>query len=86
MPHSRLPASGTTDVGDIGHMVAPENRPFIVPCEDEAMADALAALLADAPLRRRIGEANRERARSVYEEQGMFEAYAGLYDRLIGVH
>jgi glycosyltransferase involved in cell wall biosynthesis len=50
------------------------------------MADALAALLADAPLRRRIGEANRERARSVYEEQGMFEAYAGLYDRLIGVH
>ena len=79
-------ALATTNVGDIGHMVAPENRPFIVPGEDEAMADALAALLADAPLRRRIGEANRERARSIYADQGMFEAYAGIYDRLIGVH
>src|SRR4029078_13082541 len=27
----------TTDVGDIRHMVAPENQPFIVPCDDDAL-------------------------------------------------
>jgi len=77
-------AIATTNVGDIRHMVSPENQPFIVPCDDDALAGALTALLTDAPLRRRLGEANRIRARATYDEAGMFEAYAGLYDRLIG--
>jgi glycosyltransferase involved in cell wall biosynthesis len=77
-------ALATTNVGDIRHMVAPENQPFIVPCDDDALAGALTALLTDAPLRRRLGEANRARARSVYDEEAMFESYAALYDGLIG--
>jgi glycosyltransferase involved in cell wall biosynthesis len=92
MPYTVLEAMAagralvTTDVGDIRHMVAPENQAFIVPCDDDALAGALTALLTDAPLRRRLGEANRERVRAVYDEGGMFEAYAGLYERLIGAH
>jgi glycosyltransferase involved in cell wall biosynthesis len=78
-------ALATTNVGDIRQMVAPENQPFIVPCDDDALAGALVALLTDAPLRRRLGEANRTRARSIYDQEAMFEAYAVLYDRLIGV-
>lgn len=90
MPYTVLEAMAagravtTTDVGDIRHMVAPENQPFIVPCDDDALAGALTALLTDAPLRRRLGEANRARARADYDQRGMFEAYAGLYERLIG--
>jgi glycosyltransferase involved in cell wall biosynthesis len=75
----------TTNVGDIHQMVAPENQPFIVPCDDDSLAGALVALLTDAPLRRRLGEANRMRARSIYDQEAMFEAYAALYDGLIGV-
>jgi len=91
MPYTVLEAMAagralvTTDVGDIRHMVAPENQPFIVPCDDDAFAGALTALLTDAPLRRRLGEANRARARAVYDQEAMFEAYGALYDRLIGV-
>ena len=77
-------ALATTDVGDIRDMVAPENRAFIVPCDDAALTGALTALLDDAPLRRRLGEANRARVRSIYDEDGMFQAYAALYDGLIG--
>jgi glycosyltransferase involved in cell wall biosynthesis len=78
-------ALAASNVGDIRHMVAPENQPFIVPCDDDALAGALIALLTDAPLRRRLGEANRARVRSVYDQESMFEGYAALYDQLIGV-
>lgn len=69
-----------TDVGDIADMISPENSPFLVPVADEdAFAAALARLAGDAPLRRRVGAANRERGAGTFGEPAMVEAYARLY-------
>jgi len=69
-----------TDVGDIAAMAAPENRPFILPREDEtALAHALSRLAADAGLRRAIGTANRAVAVRDFAEGAMLERYHNLY-------
>lgn len=66
------------DVGDIAAMVAPENLPYVV--SDEAgLAQALAALAADAALRGAIGQANRVRAQTAFDEKAMIAAYRRLY-------
>jgi L-malate glycosyltransferase len=76
---SALPAV-STDVGDVRHIVAKENRPFVVPRDDEdGLANALRALAADAGLRTSIGEANRVVACSQYDEETMFARYRQLY-------
>lgn len=76
---SAIPAV-STDVGDIRNMVAKENRPYIVPREDEAaLAQAIAVLAEDATLRRTVGEANRFIACSQYDEATMFARYRQLY-------
>jgi glycosyltransferase involved in cell wall biosynthesis len=69
-----------TDVGDVSDMVAPENRPFVVPADDEAISGALTRLLEDAALRRRIGEANARTAAERYSQNAMFRAFAEIYD------
>jgi glycosyltransferase involved in cell wall biosynthesis len=67
-------------VGDIGAMVASENGPYLAaPGDGPALAEALAKLAADPALRRRIGEANRARARGEYDEAAMIERYRALY-------
>jgi glycosyltransferase involved in cell wall biosynthesis len=72
-------------VGDVARMVAEENRPFIVPPGDErALRDALAELATDAVQRKRIGQANRARARKEYDEAAMIERYKALYWGLMG--
>lgn len=72
-------------VGDIANMVAPENRAFITPPDDDdAFAAALAALAADATLRARVGAANRVRAREAFGEDAMIAAYAALYAEAVG--
>jgi L-malate glycosyltransferase len=69
-----------TDVGDIRNMVAPENRHYIIPKEDEAaLASAIRTLAADAGLRRTLGNANQQRAIREYDEQIMFTRYRQLY-------
>lgn len=74
-----LPAV-TTDVGDIAHMVAPENRAFVTPCADEgALAAALRTLLGNAQLRRDVGMANRNVALAAFDEQVMIGRYRALY-------
>lgn len=72
-------AIAATDVGDISLMVSPENRPYIVPCEDEALAAAFRALIADDERRAAIGAANRARAIQDFDQQQMFDAYARLF-------
>jgi L-malate glycosyltransferase len=75
-------AVAAPQVGDVGVMLADENRPYIVPPGDEAaLAAALAVLAADEPLRRSIGEANRVRARAQYDEAAMVAAYRAVYAR-----
>jgi glycosyltransferase involved in cell wall biosynthesis len=75
-----LPVAAT-DVGDVADMVAPENRRFIVPKDEAALAGALTALLAAPPLRRELGQANRARAQTMFDQETMFQAYAGLWDQ-----
>lgn len=72
-------------VGDVAAMVAPDNAPYIVPPgSDDALAGALTALAADPALRRRIGEANRARARAEYDEAAMLAAYRQAYADALG--
>ena len=70
-----------TDVGDVCAMVAPENRRFVVPADDEAgFAVALRQLIASRDLRHRLGTANRIVARERYGEDAMIAAYRALYE------
>lgn len=72
-------------VGDIAEMVSEPNRPFIsAPGDDAALANAIAALASDDLQRRRIGDANRIRAREHYDETVMAGHYAALYARAMG--
>jgi glycosyltransferase involved in cell wall biosynthesis len=68
-----------TQVGDVPIMVAAENTPYIVARDDDAVAAALQALLADRGLRARIGKANQLKAQSEYDQSAMFAAFAKLY-------
>jgi glycosyltransferase involved in cell wall biosynthesis len=72
-----IPAA-SMDVGDVANMVAPENRPFVVP-DEAGLAQALGGLASDADLRQRLGAANRLRATRDYAEEDMVNAYARLY-------
>ncbi len=70
----------STDVGDVRNIVAPENKPFIVPREDEAaLAEAIRTLANDATLRKQVGDQNARRAYSEYDEGLMFARYRQLY-------
>jgi glycosyltransferase involved in cell wall biosynthesis len=74
-----LPVAAT-DVGDIKDMLAAENRDFITPLDDAALAGALVALLRQPGLRRAVGAANRTRAEHDYDQETMFRAYRALFD------
>ena len=76
-----LPIAGT-DVGDVSGMVAEENRRFIVPLSDEALAASLRSLVDDLVLRTALGVANRAKVERDYDQQIMFDAYAALFDDL----
>jgi glycosyltransferase involved in cell wall biosynthesis len=79
-----LPAVAT-DVGDIRHMVAEENLPFIIPKEDEtAFATALATLAENGPLRKQIGAANQSKALQMFGESAMIDRYRALYEQALG--
>jgi L-malate glycosyltransferase len=74
-----LPAA-CTDVGDVRNIVTAENRPFIVPKDDEAaFGAAMSKLASDAALRQSIGSANQKRAVAEYGETQMFNRYRKLY-------
>lgn len=73
-----------TDVGDVAEMVSVENRRFVVPADDEALAEALLVLSRDDALRGRIGGANRKRAETDYDSRTMVAAYGETYARALG--
>ena len=76
---SGIPAV-STDVGDVRNILSRENRPYIVPRQDEAaLAEAIRTLANDRSLRAQVGEANRFIAFSQYDEETMFARYRQLY-------
>lgn len=86
MPLSLLEAMASglpvvaTDVGDIKEMVAVPNRPYIVPPDDEdALLTRIIELLGDPVLRRRLGDANREKLAAAFTLERMIETYDRLF-------
>ena len=74
-----LPVAAT-DVGDIKEMLAAENRDFLTPLDDAALAGALVALLRQPGLRGAVGAANRARAEREYDQETMFRAWRAVFD------
>ena len=67
-------------VGDIGSMVASENGPALVDAGDErALRNSLANLAEDPQTRKRMGQANRKKARDEFDERRMIDRYRALY-------
>jgi len=67
-------------VGDVASMVASENGSWLVDAGDEeALAKSLDQLARDPAERKRIGQANRTKAREEFDENKMFERYRALY-------
>ena len=84
MPYSILEAMAaglpiaSVDVGDVRHMVAPQNSPYIVACNVRALAGSILKLLQGND-RRTIGLANQRRAWANLEQEQMFSAYDALF-------
>jgi glycosyltransferase involved in cell wall biosynthesis len=72
-------------VGDVPHMVSPENSDFIPRLKGEVpLRDAIEKLARDATLRASIGAANRAKAVAEYDEGMMIARYAKLYEAAMG--
>ena len=86
MPISLLEAMATglpvaaTAVGDVAAILPPEQSRFATPCDDQALGAALATLVAEASLRRTLGQANRARVEASYGLQTMLGAWAELFE------
>jgi colanic acid/amylovoran biosynthesis glycosyltransferase len=76
-----LPTIGT-DAGGVGEIITPERDGLLVPPEDdEQLANAVARLMDDPELRRRLGENAR---RTIVERFDSRIGAASLYERLFG--
>lgn len=72
-------------VGDIAAMVDPSNEPYLPPRSFEVSFRDSFGVLAEYPVgRAAIGEANRKRARALFDESEMVAAYAALYGEAMG--
>jgi glycosyltransferase involved in cell wall biosynthesis len=68
-----------TDVGDVKAMVAPENRPLIVPgTSDSALIGAMSELARNTTQRRVLGCCNQEKARREFHASTMMKTYEAL--------
>lgn len=73
-----------TDIPGNLDAVRPDREALVVPTADPAaMAAALARAVADADLRRRLGEAARRRFEEKFTAAAMVERYQALYHRLV---
>ena len=73
-----------TDVGDVRAILPGEAEAAIVPAGDpHAFAAALARVLRDAELRRRLGVANRRRVEERYELSACLERFTRIYENAL---
>lgn len=72
-------------VGDVAHMVAPDNAILLgEPGSEAGLIDNLRRLAEDPALRTALGNANRAKAEAEFDERLMLERYAALYGRAMG--
>ena len=72
-------------VGDVAHMVAPDNAILLgEPGSEAGLIDNLRRLADDPALRTALGNANRARAEAEFDERRMLDRYAALYGRAMG--
>jgi glycosyltransferase involved in cell wall biosynthesis len=77
-------AAVATSVGGVPEVMADGETGYLVPPRDhEAMADRIAELLKDEPLRRRMGEAALARARAHFTVDRMVEGTLAVYEGLL---
>jgi L-malate glycosyltransferase len=75
----------STRVGGIPEVVVDgETGVLAEPSKPESVAAALGKLVADASLRRRLGEAGRGRALRLFDDQAMHAAYDRIYRQMLG--
>ncbi len=91
LPNVALEASAAgvpvvaTAVGGTPELVADGESGFLVPSgQPDVIAERVSRLLADEPLRKRLGTAGRERMRREFSFEAQAERYAELFDRLAG--
>jgi glycosyltransferase involved in cell wall biosynthesis len=74
----------STDVGDIRAALSPANREFVVtPGDEAALAECLRRLSQSKELRQTLGTANLKRARTLFDQKDMVEAYRRLLQRIV---
>jgi glycosyltransferase involved in cell wall biosynthesis len=90
LPHAILEAMlakrpvVASDVGSVREIVIDGATGILVPPDDApALSEAIARLLEDAELARRLGEAGRELALERFRPEGMVAAYESLYDEVL---
>ena len=72
-------------VGDVPHMVAPENAVYIVDRGEVRLRDSLQALAGASPAARaQLGSRNRAKAVAEYDEGVMIARYIALYEEAMG--
>jgi glycosyltransferase involved in cell wall biosynthesis len=71
-----------TDVGDVSRLVTPDCGHVVPVRSPRLVAEALRPLLEDVELRRRMGAAARDRARSTFSSSATATAIGRLYDEL----
>jgi glycosyltransferase involved in cell wall biosynthesis len=81
--HAGLPVVGA-DVGSVSECVLDGDTGYVVGAEDlEALTDRLRRLLADEPLRQRMGERARTMARARFTDVAMALRYERVYETLL---
>lgn len=73
-----------TEVGGTGEAVGPDTGLLVPPHDPAALADALADLLSDGDLRRRMADASRARHAERFGIERMVAETAALYDDVLG--
>ena len=75
-----------TRLPGIEEMLTHEESAWLVPNTPQAVADALQTLLADAPLRQRLGSAARARYEAQFQPQAMAEPVLAIYQQAPLMH
>ncbi len=71
-----------TDVGDVSRLLTPACGQVVPTKSPHLVAEALRPLLEDVDMRRRMGEAARDRAQSTFSSSATAQAIGALYDEL----